>query len=148
MKKLLTILFMSCLTLSVFVQKALAQTSENVGATGITFELTVTAVEPGSNTNVSEQFVITNLTGDNLSKEINLSIDPDSGSGNLMLSIGNIAETGYIINLYDNNGKQLLVKETNGNHTPVPMTSYPPATYFLKVLQGTKEIRSFKIIKN
>lgn len=50
--------------------------------------------------------------------------------------------------LYDFNGRILENKNLNQNKTIIDMINYPPATYFLKVSDGTKIMKTFKIIKN
>jgi hypothetical protein len=50
--------------------------------------------------------------------------------------------------LYDMNGKLLENKKVNSNKTSIDMGNLVPATYFLKVIQGYKELKTFKINKN
>ena len=50
--------------------------------------------------------------------------------------------------LYDISGKLLANKKVVGNETSIAMSNLVGATYFLKVMQGNKEVRTFKIIKN
>lgn len=50
--------------------------------------------------------------------------------------------------VFDINGKLLEKKEITTTEVSIPMSTYIPATYFLKILQGQKEIKTFKIIKN
>jgi hypothetical protein len=50
--------------------------------------------------------------------------------------------------LYDMSGKLLEYKMVKENETIIVMSQLVPATYFLKVIQNTKEVKSFKIIKN
>jgi hypothetical protein len=50
--------------------------------------------------------------------------------------------------LYDLNGLRLLEKKVNSEETEILMDNLKPSTYFLKLLIGNKEIKTFKIIKN
>jgi len=50
--------------------------------------------------------------------------------------------------LYDINGKILMNNKPEGSETNIAMSNLVPATYFLKVFQGDKEIKTFKVIKN
>ena len=50
--------------------------------------------------------------------------------------------------LYDMNGKLLENKKVTGNETSIVMSNLVPATYFVKVTEGNKEVKTFKIIKN
>lgn len=49
--------------------------------------------------------------------------------------------------LYDSKGTLIATKISDGNETYIEMENLDPATYFLKVVQSGKEIKSFKIIK-
>jgi hypothetical protein len=50
--------------------------------------------------------------------------------------------------IFDINGKLIECKAINASETSIPMSNFIPATYFLKILHGQKEIKTFKIIKN
>jgi hypothetical protein len=50
--------------------------------------------------------------------------------------------------LYDMNGKLLQSEKITGNQKSIVITNLVPATYFVKVIQGNKEVKTFKIIKN
>jgi hypothetical protein len=50
--------------------------------------------------------------------------------------------------LFDMYGKLLETKKLDGYETNIVMSNLVPATYFVKVIQGNKEIKTFKIIKN
>ena len=45
------------------------------------------------------------------------------------------------------NGKLLQSEKITGNQTSIVMSNLVPATYFVKVIQGNKEVKTFKIIK-
>lgn len=49
--------------------------------------------------------------------------------------------------LYDINGKLLQNQTITANQTIINMGNHVPATYFIKVIQDNKNIKSFKIIK-
>jgi hypothetical protein len=49
--------------------------------------------------------------------------------------------------LFDINGKLLDSKKLDINEVSIDMSTYISATYFLKIIQNNKEIKSFKIIK-
>ena len=50
--------------------------------------------------------------------------------------------------LFDNNGKLLMSKIIESNETSIPMKELVPAIYYLKIKDGNKEVKTFKIIKN
>ena len=76
------------------------------------------------------------------------SVYPNPTLGFLTLKIESNLRPQFIASLYDINGKvlekiQILSKETNIN-----LSNIFPSTYFLKITQNNKEIKTFKIIKN
>ena len=50
--------------------------------------------------------------------------------------------------LYDMQGKLLQNEKITSNQASIVMSNLVPATYFVKVIQGNKEVKTFKIIKN
>ncbi len=66
----------------------------------------------------------------------------------ITIKIINDFKTGMKYNLYDDNGKILISKVINTKEIKIKMGSYSYGTYFLKLLDKTKEIKTFKIIKN
>ena len=53
----------------------------------------------------------------------------------------------YIASLYDMKGKLLESKKLTSNETTITMENFVVGTYFLKVANNQKEIKTFKIIK-
>jgi hypothetical protein len=105
----------------------------------------------GSSAQGSQQpFEISVVTAIEEAKGINLSIlaYPNPNTGFLTLSVGNFIPSMLTYQLYDINGKLLEEKKLEGNQTSIAMSHFVPATYFVKVTDGTKEVKTFKIIKN
>jgi len=50
--------------------------------------------------------------------------------------------------LYDMQGKLLQSQKLTGNETQINMSTYVPATYFVRVISNNQSIKEFKIIKN
>ena len=50
--------------------------------------------------------------------------------------------------LYDMQGKLLQSEKITSNQTSIVMSNLVPATYFVKVTESNKEVKTFKIIKN
>lgn len=148
MKKNLNILFVLVLIATIGSQKAFGQATETMGTNSMTFGITVIAVQPGSAKSSIQPYEILTVTDADPSNEISLAVDTNSIPDNLALSIGGNPAPKYNISLYDLSGKLLLEKETLGKATAIPMASFPPSTYLLKVFQGKNEIRTFRIIKN
>jgi hypothetical protein len=102
---------------------------------------------------VQQPYEISVVTGINETKGITLqcSAFPNPTNDLLSLKIDVSATSGsQPINyqLYDNNGKLLVKNILENNETTISMKSFVPSTYFLKVIQGNKEVKTFKIIKN
>jgi len=49
--------------------------------------------------------------------------------------------------LYDINAKLIQSGRITGNQTSIVMRNLEPATYFVRVMQNNKEIKTFKVIK-
>ena len=108
----------------------------------------------GTNGSVSEgvqqPFEISVVTGLEEAKGINLSVTayPNPTTDYLTLSISEFEISNLTYQLYDISGKLLQSEKITGNQTSIVMSNLVPATYFVKVIQGNKEFKTFKIIKN
>ncbi|SDD23663.1 T9SS type A sorting domain-containing protein [Williamwhitmania taraxaci] len=85
--------------------------------------------------------------GDN---KINLSCStyPNPTTDKLTLRIETNENLNLTYQLFDITGKLLESKKVEGSETNISMGSLTPAIYFLKVSDGAKEVKTFKIIKN
>lgn len=83
-------------------------------------------------------------------KGINLSIRayPNPSIGYLTLSIDDFDVSNLSYQMYDMQGKLLQSEKITGNRTSIIMNNLVPSTYFVKVIQNNKEIKTFKVIKN
>ncbi len=99
---------------------------------------------------VQQAFEISVVTGLEQAKGINLSVSayPNPTTDYLTLSIGEFDISNLSYQLYDMNGKLLQNAKITGNQTSIVMSNFVPANYFVKVIQGNKEVKTFKIIKN
>lgn len=50
--------------------------------------------------------------------------------------------------LYSLDGSLLQNKKITSTRTLIDMAEYSPSTYFIRVLEGKKEVKKFKIVKN
>lgn len=90
--------------------------------------------------------VITAIEGAELiSLEFKAYPNPVSEVLNLKTKNSEIGNLRY--QLYDINGTLLLSNKVLLNETSISMQNFLPASYFLKLFQGNKEIKTFKIIK-
>jgi len=104
---------------------------------------------------VQQPFEISVVNAIEESKGINLSVSayPNPTTDYLTLEVDNSVKTNHDLSqlsyqLYDMSGKLLQSKKITGNQTSIVMSNLVPATYFVKVIQGNKEVKTFKVIKN
>jgi hypothetical protein len=64
------------------------------------------------------------------------------------LLIGEFEISNLTYQLYDINGKILQNEQITGNSMNIATSNLAPANYFVKVMQGNKEVKTFKITKN
>lgn len=75
-------------------------------------------------------------------------IYPNPATDFITLKIKNVNVANLNYQLYDMNSKLLQNKKVEGNETSFSMANLEPSTYFLKVTDNNKLIKTFKIIKN
>ena len=99
---------------------------------------------------VQQPFEISVVTAIEEAKGINLSVSayPNPTTDYLTLSIKEFDISNVSYQLLDMNGKLLQNEKITGNQTSIVMSNLVPATYFVKVVQENKEVKTFKIIKN
>ncbi len=99
---------------------------------------------------VQQPYEISIVTGMEETKGINLSVlaYPNPTTDFLQLKVESEKWKNLSFQLYDMNGKLFKSEKITGNQTSIVMSNLVPATYFLKVVQGNKQVKTFKIIKN
>jgi hypothetical protein len=99
---------------------------------------------------VQQPFEISVVTGIEEANVINLSVSayPNPAIDYLTLSIAEFDASNLSYQLYDMKGKLLQTKNLIGTETHIDMSTYVQSAYFVKVIQGNREIKTFKIIKN
>jgi len=102
---------------------------------------------------VQQPFEISVVTGIKEDKGINLSVSayPNPTIDYLTLEVDVLTmfnNQKILYQLYDMNGKLLQNKRITDKQTSIIMSNLLPATYFVKVIQGNKEVKTFKIIIN
>lgn len=107
----------------------------------------------GSNGSVAEgvqqAYEISIVTSLEEAKGISLLVSayPNPTRDYLTLEVNDIELSNLKYQLYDMNGKLLQSEDISSNLTSIFMSSLAPANYFMKVIQGSKELKTFKIIK-
>jgi hypothetical protein len=110
----------------------------NVGTTG--------SVAQG----VQQPYEISIVIGLEEAKEINLKVSafPNPTKEFLNLKVENYNVDNLSYQLFDIQGKLLESKKIESKETSIVTSNLVPATYFLKVIESNKEIKTFKIVKN
>jgi len=140
-------------------QTAVPATGGNASGSGGTVSYSVGQVAYTTNTGgsngsvaqgVQQPFEISVITGLEEAKGISLSLSayPNPTTDFLNLKVENYDNTNLSYQLFDMNGKLLESKKITGNQTSIVMSNLVPATYFVKVTESNKEVKTFKIIKN
>jgi hypothetical protein len=99
---------------------------------------------------VQQPYEISVITGLAEARDISLEIIvyPNPAQDFFKLIIKNYEERNFSYQLFDINGSMLQKDNIDGNENQISMQNLRPSTYILKVIQGNKEIKTFKIIKN
>lgn len=98
---------------------------------------------------VQQPYKISIVSGmEELGINLYVSVYPNPTIGFLQLIIENKSLKDFSYQLYDMNGKLLENKKTTNNETSVVISNFLPGIYFLKVIEGNKEVKTFKIVKN
>jgi hypothetical protein len=96
---------------------------------------------------VQQPYEISVISGIENLQGITLIAYPNPTTNNLTLNIENKEEKQFVASLFDINEKLLSKQVITNNETTIPMEQFSVSTYFLKVFDGKKEIKTFKIIK-
>ena len=109
----------------------------NTGATG--------SVAQG----VQQAFEISTLGIEGM-EELNIVISayPNPTADFLTLAVTDVDISDLSFQMFDIHGRLLMSQNITNNQTSIEMGKLPVATYFVKVKQGDKEVKTFKIVKN
>ena len=80
--------------------------------------------------------------------ELLVTVYPNPASDYLTLKVESYEIENLSYQLYDMNGRLVESKKITGIETGINMANLTPSTYFLKVIDGKKEVKTFKIVKN
>jgi hypothetical protein len=137
-------------------QETIPATGGNASGSGGTVSYSVGQVVYTTNTGangsvaqgVQQPFDISVLTGiEQTAINLVISAYPNPTTDFLQLKVESEKLKDLSFQLYNMQGKLLQNKKIEGNETSIVMSSLVPATYFVKVVQGNKEVKTFKIIK-
>ena len=139
-------------------QESVNATGGNASGSGGTVAYSVGQVVYTTNTGangsvaqgVQQPFEISVVLAIEEAQGINLSVSayPNPTTDYLTLEVNEFELSNLNFQLYDISGKLLQSEKITGNQTSIVMSNLVPATYFVKVIQDNKEVKTFKIIKN
>ena len=160
MKHLDKLLIVFCLigyASTIQAQETIPTTGGNATGTGGTASYTIGQViyttEIGTSGSVAQgvqqPFEISVVSGiESKGMDLNCSVYPNPATDILTLKVENYNKEKLEYRLIDISGKVLEIKRIVANNTEISVTNLLPATYFLKVSDNGKEVKTFKIIKN
>lgn len=90
------------------------------------------------------------VTSINNLRDINLEIIayPNPTKGDLWLKVESFLGQTISYQIYNQNGKLLKSEKIIDAETNISLSNYSVSTYFLRIISDTKELKTFKIIKN
>ncbi len=152
------LLFGSGLTLCVNAQEVIPASGGNASGSGGAVSYSVGQVlystSTGTNGSVAEgvqqPYEISVVVGIEQAKDINLLCKayPNPTTDLLILEAEIASNDNFFFQLYDIMGKLLISKKLIDIRTTISMANLAPGTYFLKVTDNQKVVKTFKIIKN
>ncbi len=158
MIKLIEILFL-CLGLTgLHAQESINATGNNALGSGGSASYSVGQVFYTTNTGtngsvaqgVQQPYEISIVTAIDEAIGISLTVSayPNPTSDYITLVVNDFESSQLHFQLFDLQGKLLQSEKIKGSQTSINMSNLLPATYFIKVAQGNKELKTFKIIKH
>jgi hypothetical protein len=156
-KSKLTLLFSLCISVgSIYGQESSNASGGDAIGSGGTVAYTIGQVvytyesvaNGNSNQGVQQPYEIYSIGVDEQLSNISLMAYPNPTSGYLTLELLDYSNEKIEYQLIDIEGKVILSKLLNDSQTQVDLNIYSKGIYFIKVIKESKEIRTFKIIKN
>ena len=155
--KLSAVLLLGLGLTGLHAQENINATGGNASGSGGTVSYSVGQVVYTTNTGtngfvaqgIQQPYEISVVTGIEEAKGINLMVSayPNPTSDYLTLRIDEFEISDLSYQLYDINGKLLQSEKITGNQTSIVMSNLVPSIYLVKVIQGNKEVKTFKIVK-
>jgi hypothetical protein len=100
------------------------------------------------NQGIQEAYEIITLGINETALNISLYVFPNPVKDKLTLLIENFSKEKLVYQLFDIHGQLVDSEQISGNQTQINTGYLSGAIYFLNIVEGTKQIQSFKIIKN
>ena len=158
MKKISVALIVFCmfgLGIAIRAQNAIPASGGNATGSGrsVSYTIgqvvftTITGSNGSSAQGVQQPYEISVITVIKNTERITLEVFPNPTRGIIKLVVGIKDFDNLRFQLYDLSGIRIQDKKIDNEETEISMDSLMPSVYFLKVLSGNKEIKTFKIIK-
>jgi len=157
-RQIIAILSLCAFYYPIHAQQTLPVAGGHISSTGGSVSYTVgqifytshSTVEGSVSQGVQQAYEIFVATAIEEAPDISLhfSAYPNPAGDFLILEIKGKWESPCIINLYDINGRLLQNQRLINPQTRLDMSRYNPAVYFLKVVEGQKELKVFRIVKH
>jgi len=147
------LLILLCTTVHAQQVVATAGATSQTTSGGISYTIgeIVTETFTASGTTLTQGFQQTKLviTAINVVADLGYTIEafPNPATDFVKLSVSTDKVKGLRYVLYDINGQVIAVKKIESTETTIPFSEISCASYVLKVFDGKKEVKSFKIIK-
>ncbi|HEX2919783.1 MAG TPA: T9SS type A sorting domain-containing protein [Bacteroidales bacterium] len=111
---------------------------------------TITGTDGFMAEGVQQPYEISIVTVIKESKDINLNVVvyPNPSNNYLILEVKDFEISRLLFQLYNMNGNLLKTATISDNIITIDMSNFLPGPYLLKVRDGIKEIRTFKVVKN
>jgi hypothetical protein len=155
--RLITILLLGLGLTGLQAQESVNASGGNASGSGGATSYSVGQVVYSTNTGttgtvaqgVQQPLEISVVTGLEEAKGINLSVKayPNPTTDYLTLEVKDFELSTLTFQLFDVQGRLLQNEKITGNPTRIVMGNLLPSTYFLKITQANKELKTFKIIK-
>lgn len=156
--KIFSILLLSFLAFGVYAQETIPASAGEATGSGGTSSYTVGQIvyktDVGTNGSVSngvqQPYEISIVSVNEVEFAVDLLVYPNPTNEfvKLILDTERSRSVKTIYQLYDLSGKLIESKIISSNETKINMQSLKASTYFLKVEQNEKELKTFKIVKN
>ena len=157
--KIITILFLSFLITTAKAQQATTAAGDNASGIGgsvaysvgqIVYTFNNTSLNGSVAQGVQQPYQISTLGTDDHLINLNMLAYPNPTGNYLTLNFDMTSLSYQSMNylLFDLTGKLIENKKITNVTETVSMENLPSATYFLKVVNNNKEVKTFKIIKN
>lgn len=156
--KLTAVLLLSLGLTSVQAQEGIPASGGNASGSGGIANYSVGqpfyTVSNGANGYITEglqqafDISIVTQTPEGAGVQLQCSVYPNPVTDVLVLTVDNSEITNLSYMLFGTNGNVIECKTIEGSTASIIMKDLAPATYFIKVLSNSREIKSFKIIKN